>query len=544
MENFKKSLQSFGKTLLFPISILSFMAIFLGLSAALQNPNIIKFIPFLQGSGIQNFLGFIRKLAGIPFGQLPLLFAMAIPLGMVKRDKEVAVYSSVVGYIALLVGMNYLLGLQGYTPTTTSINYLIENKGMTQIEATLHNSLFTNVLGIFVYNMNVIGGIIAGAFGVLLHNKFRQTELHPSLTFYSGKRSVPIITALIMPFVGMLLVFVWPVINNVIMSLGGIISNLDVLGIFLYGFVEKAINPTGLHHILNQAFRFTALGGMENVAGTTQVGALNIYFAQLENHLEFSKEATQYLAQGKILHMVFGMPAAVYAMYKCALPQYKEKVMKYFLPGVTAVILTGITEPIEFTYIFISPILWFVNSILAGLAFLIPRLFNAGIGNIQGGIIDWFVFGTLQGLNTKWHLFLIVGPIFSIMYYFIYSFIIKKFNVMTIGRNSNDFSENEEKEEKIEKVTIKEEKISDEKDSIVKDLILGLGGKENIVDVDNCISRLRVEIKDKTKVNQDLIKKSKPNGIIMPDDHNVHIVFGGKVTKMRNLVDDYLYGNK
>lgn len=257
------------------------MAIFLGLSAALQNPNIIKFIPFLQGSGIQNFLGFIRKLAGIPFGQLPLLFAMAIPLGMVKRDKEVAVYSSVVGYVALLVGMNYLLGLQGYNPTTTSIKYLVETKGITEVEATLHNSLFTNVLGIFVYNMNVIGGIIAGVFGVILHNKFRQVELHPSLTFYSGKRFVPIITALIMPFIGMVLVFIWPVINNIIMKFGSIIANLNILGVFLYGFLEKAINPTGLHHILNQAFRFTALGGMETVAGQTQVGALNIYFAQL-----------------------------------------------------------------------------------------------------------------------------------------------------------------------------------------------------------------------------------------------------------------------
>lgn len=539
MQELKKNLQSFGNTLLFPISILSFMAIFLGLSAALQNPNIIKFIPFLQGSGIQNFLGFIRKLAGIPFGQLPLLFAMAIPLGMVKRDKEVAVYSSVVGYVALLVGMNYLLGLQGYNPTTTSIKYLVETKGITEVEATLHNSLFTNVLGIFVYNMNVIGGIIAGVFGVILHNKFRQVELHPSLTFYSGKRFVPIITALIMPFIGMVLVFIWSVINNIIMKFGSIIANLNILGVFLYGFLEKAINPTGLHHILNQAFRFTALGGMETVAGQTQVGALNIYFAQLENHLPFSNHATQYLAQGKILHMVFGMPAAVFAIYKCALPQYREKVIRYFLPGVTAVILTGITEPIEFTYIFISPALWLINSVLAGLAFMIPAMFGAAIGNIQGGIIDWFVFGTLQGTSTKWYIYLFLGPMFAVTYYFIYSFIINKFNVMTIGKSASDF---EEVEEKSENTTSSQ--TNSQENSLGADIVAGLGGIDNIVDVDNCISRLRVEIKDKSKVNQELIKKSKPNGIIIPDDHNVHIVYGGRVTKMRNLVDDYLFSKK
>lgn len=536
MQNFKKNLQSFGKTLLFPISILSFMAIFLGLSAALQNPNIIKFIPFLQGEGIQTFLGFIRKLAAIPFGQLPLLFAMAIPLGVVKRDKEVAVYSSVVGYIAMLVGMNYLLGVQGHTLGTTGVKYLMDVKGMTQVEATLHNSLFTNVLGIFVYNMNVIGGMIAGLLGVAIHNRFRQIELHPSLSFYSGKRFVPIAAALFMPIVGIGLVFVWPFINNVIMSLGSVISNLEVVGVFLYGFLEKAINPTGLHHILNQAFRFTALGGMETVMDKTQVGALNIYFAQLENHLAFSPKATQYLAQGKILHMVFGMPAVIFAIYKCALPQYREKVLKYFIPGLTAVILTGITEPIEFTFIFISPILWFVNAILAGLSFMIPAMFDVTIGNIQGGIIDWFVFGTLQGMKTKWYLYLFLGPIFFGLYYTTYKVIIEKFNVMTIGRGECDFEDGEEVLEETSGTILNREE-----NGIVEELIKGLGGINNIVDVDNCISRLRIEIKDKNLVKEELIKKSKPNGIIIPDANNIHIVYGGRVTKMRNLVDDYMF---
>ncbi|MGL4997569.1 PTS transporter subunit EIIC [Cetobacterium sp.] len=540
MQKLKKELQSFGKTLLFPISILSFMAIFLGLSAALQNPNIVKFLPFLQGATAQTVLGFIRKISGIPFGQLPLLFAMAIPLGVVKRDKEVAVYSAVIGYVAMLVGMNYILAIQGYTAETTSISYLMEIKEMTQIDATLNSSLFTNVLGIFVYNMNVIGGMIAGLLAVVIHNKFKQVELHPSLSFYSGKRFVPIITVLLLPFLGMALVYIWPIINNGIMNLGTFISKLGIFGVFLYGFIEKAINPTGLHHILNQAFRFTALGGIENVAGTTQVGGLNIYFAQLENHLAFSPQATLFLAQGKILHMVFGMPAAIFAMYKCSLPEKREKFLKYFIPGLTAVILTGITEPIDFTFIFISPLLWFVNSILAGLAFMIPAILGITIGNIQGGLIDWLVFGTLQGTATKWHLLLIVGPIFFLLYYFTYSIIIKKFNVLTIGRNKNDFEDTES-----EDIEIKSQNIGKTPtDGIVEELVAGLGGMENIVEVDNCISRLRIEVKDSLLINQDLIKKSKPNGIIVPDKNNVHIVYGGKVTKMRNLLDNYIFAMK
>ncbi|MGL6166738.1 MAG: PTS transporter subunit EIIC [Fusobacteriaceae bacterium] len=537
MQKLKKELQSFGKTLLFPISILSFMAIFLGLSAALQNPNIVKFLPFLQGATVQTVLGFIRKISGIPFGQLPLLFAMAIPLGVVKRDKEVAVYSAVIGYIAMLVGMNYLLAIQGYTAETTSIGYLMETKGMTQIDATLNSSLFTNVLGIFVYNMNVIGGMIAGLLGVVIHNRFKQVELHPSLSFYSGKRFVPIITVLLLPFLGMALVYIWPIINNGIMNLGTFISTLGIFGVFLYGFIEKAINPTGLHHILNQAFRFTALGGIENVAGTTQVGGLNIYFAQLENHLAFSPQATLFLAQGKILHMVFGMPAAIFAMYKCSLPEKRENFLKYFIPGLTAVVLTGITEPIDFTFIFISPLLWLVNSILAGLAFMIPAILGVTIGNIQGGLIDWLVFGTLQGTATKWHLLIIAGPIFFLLYYFTYSIIIKKFNILTIGRNKNDF----ENTESDDTDTKPQNKGNTPADGIIEDLVAGLGGIKNIVEVDNCISRLRIEVKDSSLVDQNLMKKSKPNGIIVPDKNNVHIVYGGRVTKMRNLLDDYIF---
>ncbi len=542
MEKLKKDLQSFGKTLLLPISIISFMAIFLGLAAALQNPNITKFLPFLEGKGTQLFLGYIRKLAAIPFGQLPLLFVMAIPLGIVKRDKEVAVYSAVAGYISMLVGMNWLLGVQGITPGTTSVAYYV-SQGMDSTAAVLENAQYTNVLGIFVYNMNVIGGMIAGLCGVALHNRFRQTELHPSLTFYSGKRFVPIITVLVMPLVGMILVFLWPLINTAIMSLGSVIYNLKTAGSFLYGFTEKAINPTGLHHILNQAFRFTALGGVQDVAGQTQVGALNVYFAELENGLPFTKSATQYLAQGKILHMVFGMPAAVFAMYKCALPENRKKVMRYFIPGVTAVILTGITEPIEFTFIFISPLLWFANAVLAGLAFLVPAILGVTIGNVQGGIIDWFVFGTLQGMSTKWYIYLIAGPIFFGLYYVVYSFIITKFNVMTIGKSNKDFDEAEEEVE-TKKAEGLASKGTTENDKIAEELVEGLGGLSNIVDVDNCISRLRIELKDSSLVNEALIKKSKPNGIIIPDPKNIHIVYGGKVTKMRNILDDYIFSKR
>ncbi len=525
-----KKLQSFGKTLLFPISLLSFMAIFLGLSAALQNQSIIDLVPFLGNVHIQNTLGLIRKVAGIPFGYLPLLFAMSIAFGMVKKDKEVATYSAAVGYIAMLVAMNYVLSVKGITADSTSIEYLV-SEGMSNVDATLLNSTYTTTLGIFGYNMNVIGGIIAGLITVALHNKFRQTELPESLSFYSGKRFVPIIATLTLTVVGAALVYIWPIVNNVIISAGTAISSLGVFSAFAYGALEKLINPTGLHHILNQTFRFTALGGMETIDGQNVVGALNIYLAQLDQGLAFSPEATMYLAQGRILHMVFGMPAAVLAMYHCALDENKKKVLKFFIPGLVAVVLTGITEPIEFTFIFISPILYILNAVLMGFSQLIPAVLGVTIGNIQGGLIDWFVFGVLQGMETKWYIYLWWGPIMFVVYYVSFKFAISKFNIPTLGRSANDFSDADGEE-------LANDNLSD--DEIAKLIVDGLGGQDNIVEVDNCISRLRVEIVNSELIDQNLIKKTQPNGIIIPDKNNIHIVYGGRITKIRNIVDNYM----
>ncbi len=525
-----KKLQSFGKTLLFPISLLSFMAIFLGLAAALQNESIIEIVPFLGNEQIQNALGLIRTIAGIPFSQLPLLFAMSIAFGMVKKDKEVATYSAAVGYIAMLVAMNYVLSVQGMTADSMSVEALMAD-GMNNVDATLVNSTFTSTLGIFGYNMNVIGGIIAGLITVALHNRFRQMELPEALSFYSGKRFVPIISVLCLTVVGVALVYLWPVVNNAIISAGTAISSLGVFSAFAYGILEKLINPTGLHHILNQTFRFTALGGMETIDGQNVVGALNIYLAQLDAGLPFSPEATMYLAQGRILHMVFGMPAAVLAMYHCAKPEKRSKLLKFFIPGLVAVVLTGITEPIEFTFIFISPVLYLLNAVLMGFSQLIPAILGVTIGNIQGGLIDWFVFGVLQGMETKWYIYLWWGPIMFAVYYFTFKFTILKLNIPTLGRNAEDFEELDQSEEVVQ---------SRSDEDTAKLIVTGLGGLDNIVEVDNCISRLRVEVKDSSLIDEVAIKKTSPNGIIVPDKNNIHIVYGGRITKMRNTVDNYM----
>lgn len=527
-----EKMQEFGKSLLLPISLMSFMAIFMGLSSALRSESIIELFPFLGNAAVNNFLLYVNELTEIAFTFLPLLFAMSIPLGMIKKDKEIAVYSSVIGYIAMLLSMQYVLQFMGIAPSTMSADVLTQS-GLSAADATTEAVTYTTFLGLFGYNMNVIGGMIAGLTTVFIHNKFRQIDLPAWLALYSGKRFVPIVNVFVLAILGVALVVVWPYFNAVIIALGGIIALLGDFGAFLYGALEKAINPTGLHHIWNLAFRFTALGGTAVVDGETYVGALNIYLAQLNAGVPISPEATQYLAGGKILSMVFGLPAAVAAMISVALPHKRKKVLQFFIPALIACILTGVAEPIEFTFIFISPILYIFNCFMAGMSFFIAALIDVTIGNVQGGIIDWIVFGVLQGTDTKWYIFLIAGPLFAGFYFIVFRMLILKLNIPTLGRLETHFEDDE-----VESI---EENNLDKKNLEIAELVVdGLGGRENIVNVDNCVSRLRIEVKDGSKVDKDKLNKTRPNGIIQPSDNSVQIVYGGKVIEMRNIVDDYL----
>ncbi len=528
-------LQNLGKALILPISLLSAMALLLGLTAAFTNNAVINVLPFLEADGFQLICDFLKKLAAIPFAYLPLLFAMAIPLAMCTKDKEVATYSGAIGYITLLVSMQFILGLQGFTAETTSVSALIE-QGYTEIEAIGFSAIFKNVMGLFVYNMSILGGIIAGIAVVLIHNRFRQTELPSALSFYSGKKFVPIMTVFIMALVAVVITFVWPFIDHAIISLGGFIGGLGFVGVGAYGFFERILVPTGLHHILNELFRFTSLGGTATIDGEIYVGALNIYYAELYgSSSSFTAEATQWLSQGKINMMVFGLPAAALAMYHTAKQEVRPLLKKLLIPGVAACMLTGITEPIEFLFIFISPLLWLVHAIFAGFSFFIPAILGATIGNIQGGVLDWLIFGVLQGLETKWYLYLITGPLFAAAYYFSFKFLILKYNIMTPGRGDNMLVGAIEEADNSKEVSIEQLGI---------DVAEGLGGVDNILVVDNCISRLRVDVKDDSKVDEVILRKTEYLGLNKTGNNHVHVIYGGRVTKVRNALDNYMEATK
>lgn len=511
----KDFLQKLGKSLMMPISIIAAAGIFLGLGSVLQNPDIVgeTFVSFVA---VQNIIGFVRALASALFGNLPILFAVAVTIGLAKKEKPTAAFSAVIGFIIFHVTLNYILGLNGLTGETTAIDYLVSN-GASQLDATQIASKYEVVLGIFTLRMNVFGGILSGLLVAALHNRFYDIELPMAISFFGGKRFVPIITTIIVPFLSLAMYFIWPILGNGIEALGTIIAQAGIAGTFLFGFLERLLVPTGLHHILNQLVRFTPIGGVAMIDGEQTVGALNIFntlLAQNNPDLSVMSEATRFLAQGKIPFMVFGLPAACYAMYKTARKGEKNKVKGLLYAAALASFTTGITEPIEFAFIFVSPVLYIFHALMAGLSFLLMDFFNVIIGNVQGGFIDLTVFGIFQGMDKKWFVAVIVGVFYAFAYYFVFKTVILKQNVQTPGR-----------EEAVEgnEVVIRDD------GNIGQTIVNALGGKENIEEIENCFTRLRLVLKDAALANEAALKATGAAGVVKIDDTHLQVIYGPQV---------------
>ena len=304
-------LQDLGKALMMPISVIAAAGIFLGLAAAMQNPAIMG-QAFVELESIQLVLGFIRKIAGSLFGNLPLYFAIAAAIGLAKDEKPTAAMASVIGFISMHVGINYSLLAQGLTPETTSVAYLVK-QGMDVTAARMYAAEFGHILGIFTYHMSVLGGVIAGLVTVFLHNRYYTINLPTAINFFGGRRFVPIITVVVLPVIGVLLSLVWPFIGAAIVNVGQMIGEAGVAGTWLYAFAERLLIPTGLHHILNETVRFTPIGGVATFDGESVVGALTIFNTALANPGvivdDIVREATRFLSQGKIPVMMFSLPS-------------------------------------------------------------------------------------------------------------------------------------------------------------------------------------------------------------------------------------------
>ncbi len=525
-------LQDLGKALMMPISVIAAAGIFLGLAAALQNPAIVG-EGVMHAQTMQLAIGFIRKVAGALFGNLPLLFAIAAAIGLARDEKPTAAFAAVIGFVTFHVGVNYSLMVQGLTAETTTAAAFVA-KGYSQTDAVMHAAEFASTLGIFSWQMSVLGGVIAGFVTVLLHNRFYTIQLPTAIAYFGGRRFVPIITVIVLPIVGGAMSLVWPVIANAIIHIGRFIGESGAWGTFVYAFSERVLIPTGLHHILNETVRFTPVGGMVHVDNESVIGALSIFNYGLTHPGQLAddtlREATRFLAQGKIPVMMFGLPAAALAIWQCAKPEHKQRVKALMMAGALASFMTGITEPLEFSFIFISPVLFLFHAVMTGLSFAFSQMLGVMIGNIQGGFIDFIVFGVLGGAKTHWWFSLLLGCLWAPVYYFTFRWVILRMKVKTPGREEeNTFSA---------AMAFKPEGANS-----AAQIIAGLGGRHNIQSVDCCFTRLRVKLVDMSKIDEQMLRQSGASGFIRATDTDIQVIYGPQVEGIASAVKQNLLIN-
>ena len=551
-------LQRIGKAIMLPIAALPIAGILLGVGGALlgigglSNPPAVygPLISFVSIPAVTAILTVMKNIGDIIFGNLPLLFAVGVAVGLAKKDKGTAALASVFGFIVMNQVISTLLGLG-----VTQLGVLTpDNVGE-------YGTYVTTNLGIFTLNMSVFGGIITGIVAASLHNRFHTIQFPPVFGFFSGSRFVPIITSLVMALVGAVLAFAWPLVQDGISVIANLVREAGTIGTFFYGLIERALIPFGLHHVFYTPFwygSFVEAQVLVNGSFQTVAGANTAYFVQLSSMTDLVGASasvmndivsgtTRFMA-GKFPFMMFGLPAASFAMYRAALPSKKKVVGSLLLAAAVTSFLTGITEPLEFTFLFVAPVLYVVHCVLAGLSFMLMDILNVFIGmTFSGGVIDFSLFGLLPagaGVPTNWIWVLVVGAIYAVVYYFVFYFMITKMNLKTPGRDEEEETKlytkadfQAQKGGKTEATTTSTGKgeIAEKAPAV----LAALGGEENIVSVDACITRLRVEVKDKAKVDKAELKNLGAAGV-MEVGNGIQAIFGAKADAYKNEINNIL----
>ena len=532
-------LQRVGRSFMLPIAILPVAGLLLGIGSSFTNETTIATygLQKILGSGtlLNSLLIIMNKVGSAVFDNLPLIFAVGVAIGMAKKEKEVAALSALIAYFVMNVAISAMLLING------------EITAGGQIAKDVLEGTITSVCGIQSLQMGVFGGIIVGLGVAALHNRFHKIVLPNALSFFGGSRFVPIISTIVYMFVGILMYFIWPVVQNGIYALGGLVTGSGYIGTLIFGIIKRALIPFGLHHVFYMPFWQTAVGGTMEVAGQMVQGGQNIFFAQLAdsaNVAHFSADATRYFS-GEFIFMIFGLPGAALAMYRCAKPEKKKAAGGLLLSAALACMFTGITEPLEFSFLFVAPALFVVQVILAGAAYMIAHMLNIAVGlTFSGGFLDLFLFGILQGNEkTSWLRIIPVGIIYFILYYVIFTFMIKKFDFKTPGREDDDTETklytkadvNARKEAgKTDSATV-----TTSNDPVSELITMGLGGKKNIVDVDCCATRLRITVAEPERVRDDLLKQTDSRGIVKKGQ-GVQVIYGPHVTVIKAKLEEYL----
>ena len=520
-------LQRVGRSFMLPIALLPVAGLLLGIGSSFTNETMLAAYGLNSvihpGTLIYTILDVMSQTGSAVFNNLALLFAMGVAIGMARKEKEVAALSGAVAYIIM----------------NTAIQAMINAAG--GVEAMPANST-TTMLGITTLQMGVFGGIVVGLGVAALHNKFYKIELPQVLAFFGGTRFVPIVSSIVYLVVGIAMFYIWPVVQSGIAALGALVLASGYAGTFIYGLLERALIPFGLHHVFYMPFWQTAVGGTAIIDGVTVTGAQNIFFAELasKSTTVFSVSATRFMA-GKFPFMMFGLPGAALAMYQCAKPEKKKVAGGLLLSAALTAFLTGITEPLEFTFIFVALPMYAVHCVLAGLSFMLMHILNVGVGmTFSGGLIDLVLFGVMQGNDkTHWMWVVVVGAVYFVLYYIIFRFMISKFDYKTPGRDDAEEVKLYTRADVNARSAASGSTAPTGDDSVSALIVEGLGGADNLSDVDCCATRLRCTVKDVALVKQDVLKASGASGVICKGD-GVQVVYGPKVAVIKAKLEDYL----
>ena len=519
-------LQRVGRSFMLPIALLPVAGLLLGIGSSFTNETMLAAYGLNNvihpGTLIYTILDVMSQTGNAVFSNLALLFAMGVAIGMARKEKEVAALSGAVAYIIM----------------NTAIQAMINAAG--GVEAMPANST-TTMLGITTLQMGVFGGIVVGLGVAALHNKFYKIELPQVLAFFGGTRFVPIVSSIVYLVVGIAMFYIWPVVQSGIAALGALVLASGYAGTFIYGLLERALIPFGLHHVFYMPFWQTAVGGTAIIDGMTVTGAQNIFFAELasKSTTVFSVSATRFMA-GKFPFMMFGLPGAALAMYQCAKPEKKKVAGGLLLSAALTAFLTGITEPLEFTFIFVALPMYAVHCVLAGLSFMLMHILNVGVGmTFSGGLIDLVLFGVMQGnAKTHWVWVIVVGAVYFVLYYIIFRFMISKFNYKTPGRDDAEEVKLYTRAD-VNARNAASGSVPAGNDPVSALIVEGLGGAANLSDVDCCATRLRCTVKDAALVKQDVLKASGASGVICKGN-GVQVVYGPKVAVIKAKLEDYL----
>ena len=509
--------QNLGKTFMYPIALLSVCGMLLGIGSAFTNESMIEAIPILGNTFVNYFFQFLTQLGNFAFSNLGALFAMAIPIGLMKDEREYGAFTGLVSFMAMHIGTNFYL---------TLTDQLVAAEEMSTAGQ-------ASILGIQTYNTSVLGGMIAGLMTVWLYKKFATLKIPEALGFYSGPRLAPIAMLIIMGVFGLVIVPIfWQPFYAFFKMIGKWISTSGPIGWFFYAVAERVTIPFGLNHLVTSTFRFTPIGGTAVIAGQEYMGTLNMFLAYVQNNMDIPMDLAGKMEQGKLM-IQYGLCGAALAMYRCARPENRKKIKGMLITGCLTVVVGGISEPIEFLFLFACPPLFLVHAFLNGFANMILPYLGVLMG-YTGDLIQFITFGVLRGTDTGWPIAVCFMAFYFVLYYFIFRWAIIKFDIKTPGREEIEVSmENEEGSDF--------QKLSNYKGIA---MLKALGGKDNVISIDNCVTRLRLELKDVSIINEEEIKNAGGIAVVHLDEHTIQVIVGTQVYALRKQVDKAMQMNE